>query len=328
MMVHLGLSTIAQMLFADGKALDFARIVSELDSVLTRLRGKEVTITWDCDDLVTLDMPDTRIVLAWAEVGTHRAGCALTVSVGPGSVPQDDPAKSDHDVLCSRLVERIRMRFEPSAVLWCKIDGPVDADMVDALTDAVPEMAATLPPVESILDKLTKTDLQIATRNSETRRIRSLAAAPPSAKPKPANEMMFEAAYPQDAARVKRVSLKPQMADPVPFKPLSLIAANDKPQLPRTCSAELTRVRHALYPLQEVPEKPVYSTQMRLAAHAMNATLIVVWPPLGAAVMTYSVRRGENMQMSARLMAVAGTLYAIAHTPIGQGMMAMARSLA
>jgi hypothetical protein len=67
---------------------------------------------------------------------------------------------------------------------------------------------------------------------------------------------------------------------------------------------------------------------MRLAAHAMNATLIVVWPPLGAAVMTYSVLRGENMQMSARLMAVAGTFYALAHSPIGQGMVAMARSLA
>ena len=63
MVAHLGLSTIAQMLFADGKAIDFARIVSELDSVLTRLRGKEVWITWDCDDLVTVEMPDTRIAL-------------------------------------------------------------------------------------------------------------------------------------------------------------------------------------------------------------------------------------------------------------------------
>ena len=84
-MAQLGLSTIAQMLFADGKALDFAKIVSELDSVLTRLRGKEVTITWDCDDLVTFDMPDTRIVLAWADVGAHRAGGAHSPADAAGS---------------------------------------------------------------------------------------------------------------------------------------------------------------------------------------------------------------------------------------------------
>jgi hypothetical protein len=302
------------MLFADGKALDFARIVSELDSVLTRLRGKEVTITWDCDDLVTFDMPDTRIVLAWAEVGTHRSGGALTVSVGPGYLAQGDAERSEHDVLCSRLVERILTRFEPSAVLWCQIDGPVDADTVDELTDAVPEMATSLPPVESILDKLTKTDLQIATKNTETRRIRSLSAAPPTTKAKPP-----EAAKPSAPAPVK----------PEPAKPVSIsAAANDRPHLPKTRNAELARVRQALYPPEAAPETPVYSTQMRLAAHCLNATLIVVWPPLGAAVMTYAVLRGENMQMSARLMAVAGTFFAIAHSPIGQGMMAMARGMA
>jgi hypothetical protein len=317
MMSQLGLSTIAQLLFADGKTIDFARIVSELDSVLTRLRGKEVTIAWDCDDLVTFDMPDTRIVLAWAEVGTHRSGGALTVSVGPGFLAEGDTSKSEHDILCSRLVERILTRFEHCAVLWCQIDGPVDADMVDELTDAVPEMATSLPPVESILDTLTKTDLQIATKNTETRRIRSLSAAPPTAKPKPAK--------PPEAARPSA----PAPVTPKPAKPAPIAAAaNDRPHLPRTRNAELARVRQALYPPEVAPETPVYSTQMRLAVHCLNATLIVVWPPLGAAVMTYSVLRGENMQMSARLMAVAGTFFAIAHSPIGQGMMAMARDLA
>lgn len=323
MVAHLGLSTIAQMLFADGKAIDFARIVSELDSVLTRLRGKEVCITWDCDDLVTFEMPDTRIVLAWAEGGPHRAGGALTVSVGPGSTVVGDPSKNEHDVLCSRLVERILMRFEPSAVLWCQIEGPVDADMIDELTDAVPEIASALPPVESILDTLTKTDLRIATRNNENRRIRSLSTPPLSAKPKPAKPAP-EATKPAKTAADKKVTLKPN-----PVKPKPMVAANDRPRLPRTRSAELARVRLALYPPKEAePDKPAHSTQMRLAAHAMNATLIVVWPPLGAAMMTYSVLRGENMQMSARLMAVAGTFYALAHSPIGQGMVAMARSLA
>ena len=76
-----GLSTIAQLLFADEKALDFARIVSELDAVLTRLRGPDMAVAWDCDDLVIFDMPDTRILLAWAEVGDEEVAGAVACAV-------------------------------------------------------------------------------------------------------------------------------------------------------------------------------------------------------------------------------------------------------
>ena len=59
----------------------------------------------------------------------------------------------------------------------------------------------------------------------------------------------------------------------------------------------------------------------------MNATLILVWAPLGAAVMTYSVLRGENMRLSARMMAVAGTIFALANSPVGQTVAAVAKGI-
>ena len=83
----------------------------------------------------------------------------------------------------------------------------------------------------------------------------------------------------------------------------------------------------ALYPPGDPETVYAYSTQMRLAAHCMNATLILVWAPLGAAVMTYTVLKGENMRLSARMMAVTGTLFALAHSPVGQTMAAMAKSI-
>ena len=87
------LSTIAQLLYPDLQTLDFARIVAELDTVLLRLRGGEVEITWDCDDLVTFDVPETRILLAWTETGTRGSGGCLTVSVGPNPTrPAPPPA--------------------------------------------------------------------------------------------------------------------------------------------------------------------------------------------------------------------------------------------
>lgn len=292
-METLGLSTIAQLLYAEKTTLDFARIVSELDAVLSRLRDGAV-IAWDCDDLVTFDLSDTRIILAWTDASSHGLGGCLTVSVGPCLQVQDSPINLTHDLLCSRLVERIQGRFQPAAVLWSQMNGAVDAELVDVMTEALPGMASCLPPVDSILDDLSRADLNRAFAQGTVRRIKppAKAAISPHLVPQPA-----------------------------------LVPANDHPDLPRLCDAELARLRVALYPPGDPENVYAYSTQMRLAAHCMNATLILVWAPLGAAVMTYTVLKGENMRLSARIMAVTGTLFALAHSPVGQTMAAMAKSI-
>lgn len=101
--------------------------------------------------------------------------------------------------------------------------------------------------------------------------------------------------------------------------------ANDQPDLPRPRDVELQNVRHALYP--DLEQGPPYTTQMRLAVHCLNATLILVWTPMGAILMTYSILRGENMRLSSRVMAVTGTLLALAHSPLGMTVAAMAKSM-
>jgi hypothetical protein len=64
--------------------------------------------------------------------------------------------------------------------------------------------------------------------------------------------------------------------------------------------------------------------QIRLASHAMNATLIMVWLPLGAAVMTYGLLKGDDIHLSARLLVATGTIVGLAHSPLGQTVAAMA----
>lgn len=102
----------------------------------------------------------------------------------------------------------------------------------------------------------------------------------------------------------------------------TLLPANDAPELPKRPESELHRVRAALYPEPEVTEQE--TVQMRLAAQAMNATLIVVWMPLGVAAMTYSLMKGEKIGFSARMMAVTGTLIGWSQTPFGQQVVAFA----
>jgi len=105
---------------------------------------------------------------------------------------------------------------------------------------------------------------------------------------------------------------------PVPMRTV----ANDRPDLPPLDADRLAQVRAALYPVAD--QSPKESTQMRLAAQALNATLIVVWTPMGAAVMTYSLLKGEKFGFSGRMMAVAGTLSVLIQTPLLQQMAAFA----
>lgn len=85
---------------------------------------------------------------------------------------------------------------------------------------------------------------------------------------------------------------------------------------------DLTRLRSALYDEDDEPARP--SAQMRLAVHAMNATLIVVWLPLGAAAMVHGMVRGEDMRLASRLMVLTGSVGALMQTPMAQNMAALA----
>lgn len=84
---------------------------------------------------------------------------------------------------------------------------------------------------------------------------------------------------------------------------------------------DLLRLRAALY---EDDDDARPSVHMRLAVHAMNATLIVVWLPLGAAAMIHGMVRGEDMRLASRLMVLTGSVGALMQTPMGQNVAALA----
>ena len=81
-----------------------------------------------------------------------------------------------------------------------------------------------------------------------------------------------------------------------------------RPQRPplRHHDRDLTRLRAALYPPVDKTQVPKTSNQMRLAAHAMNASLITVSLPLGVAVLGYGLIKGDNMRLTARMMVLTG----------------------
>ena len=296
-------STIAQVLFEPSSTLNYARIVAELEAELTRLKPDALTTTWDCDDLVFFDLAETRIGLGFSEFEASPIASCLTVSVGPRYRPGSGH-DAGFDVLCSRIVERLQTRYLPLAVLWNQTAEEISADLIDAMTEGLPVMEEVLPPIDGLLDPLWRTANAAATARGVSRMIRPEvpAALPASLLPAPfaaPDRMPHQPLYP-----------RPQVA----------LAANDMAPAVLRHTAELTCTRAALY--QDEDADAPMSTQMRLAVHCLNATLIMVWMPFGAAVMTYSIMKGEDMRFSGRIMALTGTFLAFAHSPLGHSVAA------
>ena len=88
-----------------------------------------------------------------------------------------------------------------------------------------------------------------------------------------------------------------------------------QPDLPRRNPAvkagDLDQIRSALYPAE--PETQSQNVRMRLAASTVDVTLMMVYLPMGAAMLTCSLLRGGDVIASSRVMALTCTLLAFTH---------------
>ncbi len=72
------------------------------------------------------------------------------------------------------------------------------------------------------------------------------------------------------------------------------------------------------------PARPAHmSVPLRLACHAINATVMVLVLPVGAAMMIYALLRGENLNASARMLALMGLAVGLQHSPVGAQILAL-----
>lgn len=327
-------STIAQILFTDHSDLNFAHVVGELERSLDGAVGQDHSLTWDCDDVAVFDLVGTRIVLSLADtrgisVPDPVYSACLTISVGtvPG-MNEITPLSRRHEGLCSVIADRVRSYYAAEAILWQELPLSMTPEMIDDLVDELPSpasrsaVAATedTEPAQPVWQE-TDTDL---TDIEDAELPQPVSQDGESAQP-----TSKKAALVLKFRKPVRSALRPQKKQ----APADLTAdfavdfaadtpvevANSLPDLPGTDQFRLTRVRDALYALPEGAEvEAPPTTQIRLAAHAVNATLIVVYLPLGAALMTYSLLRGEDMRMSAQAVALTGLFMGIAQSPLAQ----------
>lgn len=282
-------STIAELVFLKNPNLNFARLVGDLDFVLTRFARLHFHLTWDCEDLATFDMPGTRIVLAICDDPQPNIETSLTISVGPSHLPiwcDQSPNRPfpevRHAALCSKLVERVQTKACADAVFWHECPTPVGEDLIDALHNALPDMP-----------NITPTQLHPAQLH-------------PTRKTQPHHPIRRRI---DDCAIAEIIER-------------GYTTANDRPDLPPPNDPDLARLRAALYP--EVELHIPGSHQMQLAAFTMNATLIMVALPVGAAMLTYSLARGENMRLTTAALVGTGLGSILLHHPNAQQLLAFA----
>lgn len=80
---------------------------------------------------------------------------------------------------------------------------------------------------------------------------------------------------------------------------------------------ETQALRQVLCAAQDIaPDAQVTKAErdrLRLAVHAMNTTLTIAYPPVGAVVMTYSFLRGESMRLTARCLVLMAGMTVLLH---------------
>jgi hypothetical protein len=300
--------------------MNFADTVEELEAVLAQYPATNRRLSREEKDVAIFDLDGSRVVLGFASnlAGPHLA--CVTVSVGKGpNVAEPGPLADRRTALCRRIVDRLSTRYPHDAVIWHETPSPVTPNLIDKMTETLaaggtPTRLPQEPAVE--IDRLLahmSVELEIRQVNPITNFARpdQSSFTPLSVRPPKARIALPAALRPAPAPE----------AVPAAPPPTGGEVANDRPILTRNHDADAARIRAALYPPEEEVEDERPSTQMRLAIHAMNATMIVALLPVGAAVMTYSILRGEDLRLSGRMLALTGLVLAASQSQMGQQVM-------
>lgn len=310
-------STLAQLLFMTRPAIDFAQVVDELGSVLALYPAKERSMACQGETFAVFDLDGSRVALGFSGDLTGQHGACLTVSVGRGA---DDalpgPLAARRTSLCRKIAVRLSSRYAVDDVVWHETDCAVTAEFIDQLLETLPGAEPERLPQAATADidrLLARMSVELATRQ----------VSPVTNFARPEHDGYSPLSIRPPKARVQAPSAPPApAAADVVAEAAAPLAANDRPALPRHQDADTARIRAALYPPEEDEADARPTTQMRLAVHALNATMIVVLLPVGAAVMTYSILKGEDLRLSGRMMTLTGLFLAASQSQMGQHLIA------
>ncbi|WP_102223533.1 hypothetical protein [Acidimangrovimonas sediminis] len=333
-------STSVSLLFAERPALNFAGYVSRIETALRGSFEDTMQLSWDHDDIVTIDVDGSRVMLGYWEAGIAAAPdtCAavLVLCVGPGPDWRAGTRLARfRKQLCQSVAAAILDQNPAELVLWKDFQGVATPEDFDDLVDNALETAQR-PLEESPVPAALSAPTAVATpapapdepavdargqqrfgglpvRRLMDRLVTEIPTTEPMRLPR-LPEPLAESADAPAAEGPKQIEIDAR-AD------FAALAANDLPDLPPADIAQADRIRRALYPeaAEEEDSKPILAH--RLSIYAVNTTLMLVALPVGAALMTYNVLGGEDAKLTARATALTGAAIGIGHALLNHGML-------
>jgi hypothetical protein len=181
---------------------------------------------------------------------------------------------------------------------------------------------AQLTRRQAVLARMIADRLAARSEPSETIWSESHEIATPEFLARSAEDLAARRRVPQDAETVRAREEAPLHfvgADDIPRLMARVDAAIDarragwEQTVDMVASSDLPPVDLAGLEVKSVDTAPT-SAPLRLAAHMIDATLMVLLLPVGAAMMVYSLSRGANLNTSARVMAITGVAMSLIQT--------------
>jgi hypothetical protein len=235
-------------------ALSFPQIVRAFDQVLESHRLQQRSISFDSDDVALIDLDMMRIALAWYQPETPGQSWYLAIAVGPS--PHSDRVRMPRrfsERLAHSVIDRVSSDLPFDAILWSETTAPLDVDKMDQILDALSGLAA----------------MPDDPRTSDAETVESVInSAQASAE--------AEGGAPEDYLHVGTVE------DTTPDAAEHPGARDGAP-----AGEKARRLFAEVY----VEEPEGCSLQMYLTVYTLGTTLLLMTPPVGAAMLAYTVLR-------------------------------------
>lgn len=303
---------IATLVYSRFPGIDFTELVDELD---TALGG---TGRWDGDTNAIFTVEGSRMVVGLED---HRgqpnhyrklsmgAEATLVLSIGPGpDRVAPSPLEPHRHSLVSTLAERINRACPCDLMLWsetAEVFEPTRYAPLVALSSWYnadepdwPDMALADVPLTVMGRRAAPQSIRVLTRKFHTLRLSVSVPSdlPPVLATKTATDAraaIGQTAYPdQIAARIAANAVLPAERSALPL--MAIVA-------PPRITFGVTQAAEPVVPLPQ-----------RLTLYVMNMVLMLVALPLGFALLVFNMVRGEDLQTSARAIALASTLIGLA----------------
>ncbi len=157
MMLSSAAPNVAQFFFARKAPFNFAVAVSKLSEILQKSSINPVLLSWDQDDIVTMELGHLRVFLNYAEADLAVPAAHLTIGLTCLTGTDRDRFALGGTRISRILVARIAEFLEPDLITWADVQGPMTADVIENMAHQMFRSACEIPASEkSATDSLRK----------------------------------------------------------------------------------------------------------------------------------------------------------------------------